>query len=69
MTAGDLTGTNPSLRVAPNLPDVLGPDKTTPAHPTLASDRVRYVGEPVAVAVAETRYQARDAPRPHPGGL
>ena len=61
VTAGDLTGTNPSLRVAPNLPDVLGPDKTTPAHPTLASDRVRYVGEPVAVVVAETRYQARDA--------
>jgi carbon-monoxide dehydrogenase large subunit len=61
VTASDLAGTNPSLRVAPNLPDVLGPDKTTPAHPTLASDRVRYVGEPVAVVVAETRYQARDA--------
>ena len=61
VTAGDLPGTNPSLRVAPNLPDVLGPDKTTPAHPILASERVRYVGEPVAVVVAETRYQARDA--------
>ena len=61
VTASDLTGTNPSMRVAPNLPDVLGPDKTTPAHPTLASGRVRYVGEPVAVVVAETRYQARDA--------
>ena len=61
VTAGDLAGTNPGLRVAPNLPDVLGPDKETPAHPILASERVRYVGEPVAVAVAETRYQARDA--------
>ena len=27
----------------------------------LASDRVRYVGEPIAVVVAETRYQAEDA--------
>ena len=27
----------------------------------LARDRVRYVGEPVAVAVAESRYQAEDA--------
>ena len=61
VTASDLPGTNNSLRVAPNLPDVLGPDKTTPAHPILATDRVRYVGEPVAVVVAETRYQARDA--------
>ena len=61
VTAGDLPGTNPGMRVAPNLPDVLGPDKETPAHPILASDRVRYVGEPVAVVVAETRYQAHDA--------
>ncbi len=61
VTASDLPGANNSLRVAPNLPDVLGPDKTTPAHPILATDRVRYVGEPVAVVVAETRYQARDA--------
>ncbi len=31
------------------------------AHPALASDVVRYVGDPVALVVAETRNQARDA--------
>jgi aerobic carbon-monoxide dehydrogenase large subunit len=30
-------------------------------HPILASDRVRYVGQPVAVVVAETREAAADA--------
>jgi carbon-monoxide dehydrogenase large subunit len=32
-----------------------------PMRPILAKDRVRYVGEPVAVIVAETLAQARDA--------
>ena len=30
-------------------------------HPVLARDKVRYVGEPVAIVVAETRAQAEDA--------
>lgn len=33
----------------------------TPAHPALAVDRVRYVGDGVAFVVAETRAQAKDA--------
>lgn len=32
-----------------------------PLHPVLAVDRVRYVGEPVAVVVAESLAQAKDA--------
>ncbi|SFL12302.1 xanthine dehydrogenase family protein molybdopterin-binding subunit [Shimia haliotis] len=32
-----------------------------PVRPLLATDRVRYVGEPIAVIVAETMDQARDA--------
>ncbi len=36
-------------------------DMVTPAHPALAVDEVRYSGEPVAVVVAESRYQAADA--------
>ena len=32
-----------------------------PEHHAVAPERVRYVGEPVAVVVAEDRYQARDA--------
>jgi carbon-monoxide dehydrogenase large subunit len=33
----------------------------TPPHPLLASETVRYVGDGVAMVVAETRAQARDA--------
>lgn len=36
-------------------------DLKVPAHPNLAEDRVRYVGDAVAMVVAETRAQARDA--------
>jgi aerobic carbon-monoxide dehydrogenase large subunit len=36
-------------------------DLKTPPHPALAVDTVRYVGDGVAVVVAEGRYTARDA--------
>jgi carbon-monoxide dehydrogenase large subunit len=38
-----------------------GSPMAEPPHPVLAVDRVRYVGDPVAVVVAETQAQARDA--------
>jgi len=38
-----------------------GKPMVQPAHPALASDRVRHVGDPVAFVVAETRAQALDA--------
>jgi carbon-monoxide dehydrogenase large subunit len=38
-----------------------GTDTPRPRQPPLASGRVRYVGEPVAMVVAETVQQARDA--------
>lgn len=37
------------------------PEIKTPAHPILAKDRVRYVGDGVAVVLATDRYAARDA--------
>src|SRR5438046_8632289 len=37
------------------------PDLKIPRHPVLAEGRVRYVGEPVAVVVAEDFYPARHA--------
>jgi len=37
------------------------PGLKVPRHPVLAEGRVRYVGEPVAVVVAEDLYVARDA--------
>src|SRR5437762_12594059 len=36
-------------------------DLKVPPHPLLASDRVRYVGDGVALVVAESRAAARDA--------
>ena len=38
-----------------------GTDMVNPAHPVLAKDAVRHVGDPVAFIVAETMEQARDA--------
>ena len=36
-------------------------DLKTPTHPPIAKDKVRYVGDAVAVVVAESRYEAEDA--------
>ncbi|MGZ5848674.1 MAG: xanthine dehydrogenase family protein molybdopterin-binding subunit, partial [Ramlibacter sp.] len=38
-----------------------GGPSASPARPVLAHDRVRFVGEPVALVVADTAQQARDA--------
>ena len=38
-----------------------GSDMVEPPHPVLATGKVRHVGDPVAMVVAETRAQARDA--------
>jgi carbon-monoxide dehydrogenase large subunit len=45
-----------SLPVAHKIPDL-----KTPPHYVLALDEVRFVGEPVAVVVADSQYAARDA--------
>ncbi len=37
------------------------PDVDPPPQPLLAMDKVRYAGEPIAVAVARNRYEAEDA--------
>ena len=38
-----------------------GTQMKEPRHPVIAVDKVRHVGEPVAVIIAETREQAKDA--------
>ena len=38
-----------------------GSPMAEPPHPVLAQGKVRHVGDPVAVVIAETRDQARDA--------
>ncbi|MBA3659274.1 MAG: molybdopterin-dependent oxidoreductase [Gemmatimonadales bacterium] len=57
------TGADIKDKVAPvpcawNVPNC---DLKIPAHPLLAHDKVRYVGDGVALVIAETRAQARDA--------
>ena len=44
-----------------NIPQRDGSPMKTPPRPSLAKDRVRYVGEAVACVVAETAVQAKDA--------
>ncbi|HEY8553057.1 MAG TPA: xanthine dehydrogenase family protein molybdopterin-binding subunit [Burkholderiales bacterium] len=41
--------------------DVNGQPMKEPPHPPLAQDKVRYVGDHVAVVIAETYWQAKDA--------
>ncbi len=41
--------------------DRLGNPMQEPAHPVLAQGKVRHVGDPIAVVIAETYEQARDA--------
>src|SRR5262245_16862337 len=53
-TADDLAALNPTPPPRPNLPEAMN-------RPFLASDRVRFVGEPVVAVVAETQSAAIDA--------
>ncbi len=57
-TAADLAGLGPipCSTAVPTVSPMLVPDRFA-----LASDRVRYVGEPVAFALADTPYHAQDA--------
>ena len=55
LTAGDLEGTCAPLRQQGP------PGLRTPGFTVLATDRVRFVGDPIALVVAESRYLAEDA--------
>lgn len=57
-TGADLVGKVGPIPCAWLVPNA---DLKTPPHPAIAVDRVRYVGDAVAVVVAEDRYAARDA--------
>ena len=61
LLAGDLAaaGIGPMQAAAGKHHD--GTDAPRPRQPALADGRVRYVGDPVALVVAETAAQARDA--------
>ncbi len=66
VTAHDLTDTGtyrPYHKSPPAFADLLNPLEKGHDVPLLAGDRVRRVGEPIAVVVAEDRYLAEDAAR------
>jgi aerobic carbon-monoxide dehydrogenase large subunit len=57
LTAADLPSPVPRIPAVP----MPSPSVTSAEHPLLAEDVVRYVGQPVAVVVADSRYAAEDA--------
>ena len=57
-TGGDIEGHLNPIPCAWHIPDS---NLIMPDHPAIAKDKVRYVGDAVAVVVAENRYQAEDA--------
>ena len=59
-TGAELTGYGTLKTVMP-VPNRDGSPMKTPVRPSLATDKVRFVGDPVAFVVAETQAQARDA--------
>jgi carbon-monoxide dehydrogenase large subunit len=59
-TGADLAGYGPLKTLIP-VPNRDGSPMKTPTRPSLAIDKVRFVGDPVAFVVAETLAQARDA--------
>jgi carbon-monoxide dehydrogenase large subunit len=59
-TAADLEGVN-GLPCGWLITSVDGTPMKEPPHPVLAKGKVRYVGDAVAMVVAETRDQAKDA--------
>ncbi|MDE2332919.1 MAG: xanthine dehydrogenase family protein molybdopterin-binding subunit [Rhodospirillales bacterium] len=59
-TAADLAGIG-GLPCGWQIHNKDGSPMAEPAHPVLASGKVRHVGDPVAVVVAATKQQAKDA--------
>ncbi len=59
-TSADLTGIG-GLPCGWQIHNKDGSPMAEPAHPVLASGKVRHVGDPVAVVIAETKQQAKDA--------
>ena len=56
ITGADLADSVAELNFGAPLPGLI-----TPSYPAVATAHVRYVGEPVAVVVADTRHRAEDA--------
>ena len=61
-TGPDLTAAGiRNMPIGMAIPTADGSPPHRPSCPVLTSDKVRYVGDPIAIVVAETAMQARDA--------
>jgi carbon-monoxide dehydrogenase large subunit len=61
-TGPDLTAAGiKNMPLGGQVPTADGSPMHRPSCPVLTSDRVRYVGDPIAIAIAETAVQAKDA--------
>ncbi len=60
-TGADIAGKVNGLPCGWLITDVNGQPMKEPPHPVLAQEKVRYVGDHVALVVAETYFQAKDA--------
>ena len=68
-TSEDLTGVN-GLPCGWLITSTDGKPMNEPPHPVLAQGKVRYVGDPVALVIAETPNEAKDAAElTWPGGV
>ncbi len=55
------TGAHMERLTNPFLPFLMAANSYTPLHYALATDRARFVGDPVAIVLADSRYIAEDA--------
>ena len=61
-TGTDLTAAGiKNMPLGMAIPTADGTPPHRPSYPVLTSDKVRYVGDPIAIVVAETVSQAKDA--------
>ena len=60
-TSQDLVGAGMKNRMPVDILDVNGEKAADPDRTILATDKVRFVGEPIAVVIADTLNQAKDA--------
>ena len=61
LTSEDLPGHARHIPNAATVQNSQGQDAGAPRHPALAIGEVRYVGQPVALVIADGRYAAQDA--------
>ncbi|MFB3097036.1 MAG: xanthine dehydrogenase family protein molybdopterin-binding subunit, partial [Dehalococcoidia bacterium] len=61
LTSADIAGVLEDIPSRPMAGERMVEEMNPPTHPVLAKDKVCYVGQPIALVVAQDRYLAEDA--------